>query len=412
MQSARTDGRKASLLLFLMIFTVYSFVYMTKNCYSAAMASIVAEGVMTKTETGVIAAAFYVVYAPFQILGGVAADRYPPSLLILLGMLGAGTCNLLVYFTQDYVAMLVIWAINGVLQFGIWPSVFKIVATELREEHRLRGIVYISLSSTAGLLLSYLSAIFIADWKDNFLLSAAILYSLALAFFLGYRRLSPAIGTERRISPAPPPRSVRHGGGTLLLLLRAGVPLLLLVSLTQNLLNLGIKAVAPVMLMESYAGLSPAMANGMNILLVLSAVLGIFLSGAPVFRRFSPPAVLCFFSLCALPLLFAVAEVGRAEVLLVLGALSLLAVSSSATAVFFSQVARFFDRFHCAATLSGLFNCMASLGIVLANTLFNYIAQTQGWRTTALCWLALAALSFVASAVAVPVWRRFVRAHG
>jgi len=41
---------------FLMIFTVYSFVYMTKNCYSAAMASIVAEGVMTKTETGVIAA--------------------------------------------------------------------------------------------------------------------------------------------------------------------------------------------------------------------------------------------------------------------------------------------------------------------------------------------------------------------
>ena len=57
-------------LLFVLVFMMYSLVYMTKNCYSAAMASIVDAGIMTKSQTGLIAACFYLVYAPFQIIGG------------------------------------------------------------------------------------------------------------------------------------------------------------------------------------------------------------------------------------------------------------------------------------------------------------------------------------------------------
>ena len=120
--------KKLSLVLFAVVFLTYSLVYMTKNCYSAAMAAIVAEGIMTKSQTGLISAAFYIVYAPFQIVGGFAADKYPPHRLILIGTMSAGIANLLIYFfTQSYVAMLIIWSLNALAQFGIWPSIFKIV---------------------------------------------------------------------------------------------------------------------------------------------------------------------------------------------------------------------------------------------------------------------------------------------
>jgi len=138
------DSRK-SLYLFALVFILYALIYMTKNCYSAAMASIVKEGIMTKSETGLIAAAFYLVYAPFQIVGGIAADRYSPYKLIVFGTFGAGVCNLLVYFfSGNYIAMIIIWSINAVVQFGIWPSVFKIITSQIKESHRTKAVRLLS----------------------------------------------------------------------------------------------------------------------------------------------------------------------------------------------------------------------------------------------------------------------------
>ncbi|MBQ9921974.1 MAG: MFS transporter, partial [Clostridia bacterium] len=105
------EDHKKSIYLFLLVFISYALVYMTKNCYSAAMTSIVAEGIMTKSQTGFIAAMFYLVYAPFQIIGGILSDKYDPGKLILTGVIGAGAANLLVYFfSTNYIAMTIIWS--------------------------------------------------------------------------------------------------------------------------------------------------------------------------------------------------------------------------------------------------------------------------------------------------------------
>ena len=58
------DSRNVSRSYFWLIWGIYAMVYMTKNCFSAAMASLVFEGVMTKSQVGLITAVFYGVYAP------------------------------------------------------------------------------------------------------------------------------------------------------------------------------------------------------------------------------------------------------------------------------------------------------------------------------------------------------------
>ena len=45
------------------------------------------EGAMTKSQTGLITAVFYLVYAPLQVVGGIFADKYDPEKLIKIGLM-------------------------------------------------------------------------------------------------------------------------------------------------------------------------------------------------------------------------------------------------------------------------------------------------------------------------------------
>ena len=405
------DHRK-SLSLFLLVFVAYALIYMTKNCYSAAMASIVDAGVMTKSQTGLIAAAFYLVYAPFQIVGGIAADKYSPSKLIVIGMLGAGVCNLLVYLVEGYVAMIIIWSLNAVLQFGIWPSIFKIVVAELAPEDRMRGIFFINFSSSFGLLLSYGIAIFISEWKLNFLVSAITLFLLTAVFLAVYKHLSSYMVENTETAGAKTNSAARISGKELfVLLLKAGIPLMLIVGMAQSMINLGVKALAPTMLMESYEAVSPSLANALNIILVIAGPLGLCVSRLSFFKKFSEPLVItCFFAVMLVPL-FVITFIGKLPVALIVAALAFLMVTTSGTSIFFSYIYKKFEKYGSVATLSGLFNCMSSLGIVLANYVFARIADSFGWEITTICWLVFIAAAFVLMLISVPVWHRFEKKY-
>ena len=96
------------------------------------MVYIVDEGFMTKFQTGVISSVFWLTYAIMQIVGGVVVDKWKPEHFITIGMIGSGVANLLIYFFyENYIATLIIWSLNAVIQFGVWPAVFKIMSTML-----------------------------------------------------------------------------------------------------------------------------------------------------------------------------------------------------------------------------------------------------------------------------------------
>ncbi len=401
---------KKSVCLFLLVFIAYALIYMTKNCYSAAMASIVSEGVMTKSQTGLIAAAFYLVYAPFQIVGGIAADRYSPSKLIVIGTIGAAVSNLLIYFAKSYIGMLVIWSANAIIQFGIWPAIFKIVTTQLLDRHRPHGIFYISMASTVGLVFSYVCAAFIGYWKFNFLFSAIVLFVTGVAFAIIYSRLEKGMVVEE-IEESIAVGIEEHKSGKLALILGAGIPLVMVVNMIHSMLNLGIKALAPTMLMECYSGLSPALANILNIALILAGPIGLLLSATPIFRKLKPTTSLAIFLVLILPMLLVVMFIGKIPLPATMIALVMIMIFAGAMSIFFSYISRAFQRFGLVATLSGLFNCMASLGIVLANYVFASLADAYGWEFTTRCWVILTAVALLLALITLPIWKRFVSAN-
>lgn len=406
MQAKSLRGDRESILLFSVVFIMYVLVYMTKNCFSAAMATIVNEGIMTKSQTGLISAVFYLIYAPFQIVGGIAADKISPARLITFGILGAAIINLLVYFANSYMALLILWAINAVVQFGIWPSIFKIVAGQLAKPFRKKCIFYISLASVTGLLISYISAAIIANWKTHFLFSAIVLFFAGALFYGGYRAAEPKMLPEEKeesASAAP----VKSGKWRAMLL--SGLPLLLLSYCILGVMQLGIKALFPVMMMESYEGFPPALANLSNTILILVAPIGVFLGRHPVFAKRSPVFIICAVFSASLLFLFPSLFVGTISPALLIFAFSLFMVLVQLLTVFFLQLPPFFAPYGCMATVSGILNCMAALGIVISNYGFARIAELFGWTAATRGWLLLALGAALLSAISLPLWRRFTK---
>ncbi len=407
------DKRK-SICLFLLLFIAYALIYMTKNCFSAAMASIVDNGIMTKSETGLISAMFYLIYAPFQIVGGIAVDRFSPYKMVLIGFIGAGVSNLLIYFVESYVGMIIIWSFNAIIQFGVWPGIFKIISTELKPEHRMNGIFYISMAATVGLVFSYISAAIITDWKNNFLLSAVVLIILSVAFYFAYRALEKSMCQDPTAEGEPdvknrgePPTRVNP----LPLMLKAGIPLLLMVDMIHSMLNLGIKALAPTMLVECYDSVSPSIANLLNIILIIAGPVGLVASHNPIFQKMNAPTAMSLLLAGIVPSLVLVSFIGRIDVVFIIIALTVLMILAGAMSIFFSYISRHFAKFGCVGTLTGLFNCMASLGIVLANYMFAKFAEDFGWSFATIGWLVLTAIAFLLCLVAIPLFNSFKKKY-
>ena len=181
MKTKNINSTGISILLLCSLMMAYTFMCMTRNCFSSAMVFIVDQGLLTKLQTSVITAVFYVVYAILQIVGGVITDKLNPERFITIGLIGAAVSNIVIFFNQHYVVMLLMWSFNAAMQFGVWPAVFKIVSTMLVPKMRDTSLFIATLASPAGVVSSYaVAAIVGARWQLNFLISAIGLVAFAL----------------------------------------------------------------------------------------------------------------------------------------------------------------------------------------------------------------------------------------
>ena len=129
------ENKGVSRRFFIYIFLMYSLVCMTKNCFNGALADIVSEEILTKSQTGLITAMFYIVYTPLQIVGGIFADRFSPERMIKIGLIGGAIANTIIFFNHNYYVMLASWIFNAVVQFALWPSTYKIRTVQITDQH-------------------------------------------------------------------------------------------------------------------------------------------------------------------------------------------------------------------------------------------------------------------------------------
>lgn len=417
MKNKYVENEHISLFLFFSVAVIYAVIYMTKNCYSAAMVLLVEENFLTKTQTGTISAMFYLVYAVFQVIGGIAADRFSPHKLIAIGLVGAMISNAAISVATNYYAMMGIWTFNAAIQFGVWPAIFKIVSTMLAPAHRHNAIFYITFSSTIGSVLSYLIAGMVNGWRANFVVSAISLLVCSVFWIVAGKFFDKNMVSEEPIGHgvAHLPEKMVHDNNSEIsiakLLLTSGIIIMLPAISLKSIFSVGMQSVIPSMLKESYTTVSPSVASILNIFPILIGILGKYVMQFIYSKKRHNEAMTM--ALCMLVMmipLFVMSFVGKISVWCIVVMVSaVLLISNAAGVVSTTYLPVRFNKMGKTATVSGIVNAMASLGIVMSNFVSPRLADMfGGWVEVTYAWLAFAAASVLIFLISYLPWRKFV----
>lgn len=401
------ENKRLSRAFFLIIWTTYTAVYMTKSCFSAALASIVEEGALTKSQTGFITSAFYIVYAILQVPGGLCADRFSPVKLIKIGLLGGMAANLIIFFNQNYYVMLSAWIFNGIVQFALWPSVFKIVSSQLVRSDRKPMIFLIALASSAGLLIAYLVAAFVTKWQYNFLVSAITLLAFTVIVHFSYKRVEGELVPDgRREEKGDVARESTLSTGKLFF--KSGffvlVPAIFCVSAVEQC----VKTLSPTMLMESYPAVSASLGNLMGTLVIGTGIIGMVVASY-LHSHCVKKELVAYLGiiLLAIPFSLALCWLGIINATVITAVMCAVVFFLAPAHMFSSQFNAKFSRYGKNGTAAGIANCAMSLSIVAESYGFNLLAEKCGWIAVTIPCVVLLVVAATLTAVALGQWNRF-----
>lgn len=407
MTNVHLENKHVSRQFFVIIWIEYALIYMTKNCFNAAMASIVYEGVLTKSQTGLISAVFYMVYGPLQIVGGILADKYNPENLIKLGLISSGVLNVLLFFFHDYVTMLVLWAANGFAQFAIWPAIFKIISSQLAPSDRKGAVYYITFASIGGLLLSYLTAAVITRWEYNFLVSGVILLILAIFWVAECHSVDRFMVADMPLQINQGQMAAKHTS-TAAILGKSGFYILVVFYFFRTIVDQSVKAFSPTMFTELYTGVQPSHANLLNMIII-----GFTMLGSIFIRKLYPRVIrnevvgMLVLSALTLPFCLVLNFVGSIDLSVSVICICIVACLLNGTAIMNSFQNMYYSKFEKSATAAGLINGAASIGIVVTSYGVALVSDYFGWKSVMALWLSLMVLCVLLVAVVIPIWRQF-----
>ena len=403
------ENKKVGSFFFWYIWIMYALVYMTKYCFSSALAPIVESGMLTKSQTGLIAASFHIVYAPLQIIGGMFADRYNPERMIKIGLGGSAVANLIIFINQNYYVMLFAWIFNAVVQFPLWPSVFKIMASQLPRSERKKNAFYMSFCSTFGLLISYLVAGMIPVWRYNFLVSTLVSLGLMISMHFVCKKVDRYMLPDKN-SMSDFIREKDNGGMTMkALAASSGLIIITIIAFLRVAVNQAANTMAPTMLMESYKNISASMGNILNLLIIPAGLLGTLLVKFVIYPRFIKNEVVgliwCF--CITIPFIIVLKMIGSVPVWSVIAAMCAITLFTSAAWLFMSYYNMYFASYGKDGAVAGILNCAGSAALIVQNYGFNVVADKFGWEAISVLWIWLISAAAILSIIVLPIFTKF-----
>ena len=204
--------------------------------------------------------------------------------------------------------------------FALWPSIFKIISSQLVRSDRKNMIFLISLSTSGGLILAYIVAACIPKeaWRYNFAVSAISLIISAIVLDIFCRGLDPILKKDKEVTVSIKSKDTEHSEtvSTGRLFLMSGFYAVLVAVLMRFMVESGMKNLCSAMLMQSYENVSPSMGNWLSIFIVVGGLAGILLAKFVLFPRIIKNEITgcLIMTALSLPLTFVLTLIGKASI--------------------------------------------------------------------------------------------------
>ena len=409
----RSDGRE--ILTGVLCWIVYFSIYPGRLNFSAGMSEMLETGCWEKGQLGSVAAAFYLAYGIGQYPSGLLGDRISPKWMIGAGVCGSALINALFPAAGTIMWMQGLWFLNGLFQALVWPPMVRLVTGMTSAERSVKVILFLSLSSPAGMLCTYLvNALLLGrgNWRAGFFLAGIWLAGVTVLWFLSLswleRRRERQGGEIRKCMVRYKAERTTTGSAVMPhAAVSSGLVCLTAAAFIHGILKDGLTTWIPACLTVKFA-IQPSFSVLLTMVLPVVNLCGIP-AAQTVNRRFfqNEAATGAFCYLLSVGCFLCMLGGGGNSLY---GTVVIFAiVTSMMTAVntlLVSLVPLHFGKVGRVATVSGILNAVTYLGSAAASVLFGYTMEYAGWRETQLIWCVCAAAGGLCCACAAGNWKR------
>lgn len=308
--------------------------------------------------------------------------------------------------------MFVIWGLSGLLQFGLWPAILKLLSTEIVAKQRSSAMFRISFCYCIGSIMSYiLTAAVLAKWSWRliFILCGVVGACSILFALYAEHRLSPLLREEeesREIAKR------EKGQLTSELVYRSGLILFCVLMVIKAVADSGIKSWMPTIMMETY-GASPSYTSLLSVVLLVTNMLGVLIT-AFIYEKTKSDELttLRVLYVAIIPMMLLLLNLKHLNVLIVTILMSgiTILVYGSGQILTLNYPGRF-HKWGLTATVGGIINCFAAIGNVIASYGGGFIADHFGWNTMIVVWNLLIIVFVILTIHMIPTWKKFRWKH-
>lgn len=405
---------KASLFLFVACWLVYAVLCMTKNAFSVAIAPIVQEKFMTKTQAGIINGAYYIFYGGAQLCLAKLIDKISPVKMLHIALFGALLAMGGLMVAKSFTVMLILWSLSGLLQFASWPATIRIVSQYLVPGFRGKAMTMIAFCYCAGSMVSALVAsviLKVSGWRTIFAMTVVTILFVWALFWILSKKTMPVLAKVVEPAPSAVHQAKKHKRShTLRIMMVSGIMLMLIPGFMRAILDTGLKSWVPTLIVENYE-VSSSFASFLTTGLMLINLSGVFLVNLVCPRIIKSEVVclgLCF--LISLPCLALLTLIGKISVMTAVILLTVVTTLMYAGNQLINiLMPAKFAALNLTGGIASIINAFACFGIVIANFGFGYLADLFGWNITILVWIGMAALGGLFCFLAARRWKRFLK---
>jgi OPA family glycerol-3-phosphate transporter-like MFS transporter len=352
-----------------------------------------------------------------QLISGFLRDRVRPSHLLAAGLFATALSNLLMPLLPS-VAMIPLWAVNGLAQAMLWPPIVRILADTLEHERFVKANLLVTCAAHLSTVLLYLYVpltISVANWRLTFYTASVMAFAtgVILVVLAAFTILGDKPEKEQKTVPVSNSKA-KNDNNYLHIALVAGVPTVILAITAMGFLRDGIETWLPTLLTEAFsmrAEQSILISVALPVFSALSITVITVLHKTRMFANEVLGAI-SIFSLAVIAAILLVFTVGGISDFARGATLTLAClVSGFMHAINFLYISCLPGRFAPygrAATTSGLCNAFTYVGAAISMTLNAGISDRFGWGAVMLLWSGVALLGAVFSIPSLKHYTGFI----
>ena len=404
------DNIQSSRLLFWTAWLAYASAYVGRLNFSAALATIIDQGVFTKSQAGFIGTVFFFCYGAGQLFSGIIADRFSPYKLIFTGLTLSAAANFFMFALNNYILITIVWGFNGIAQSLLWASVLFIISNILHEDIRYKACINIASSNVVGTLIAYIIAMICSGfrWNTVFAVSAIIMAAVSLIWLYVSMKIAKAeykvIQTESESVEAGSPIKFRK------LLTVSGIIIVMFAVMLHGMLKEGIMTWVPTMITETYQ-VKPVFSIFVSMILPVINLGGAYFATylfEKITKRNEIITSVYIMSFIIIPLIV-ILFIGRIPLLLCIITLAMITMAMHAfNHVYITLAPLRFHRYNSTAKVTGIFNSMAYAGCAVSNFGFGWLSDIFGWKNTVYFWIGIAVIAVVFCLLTIKRWGKFI----